>query len=211
MKRYRTILLAIGSILVTVLACTLPPISGTVKDSSGNTATPNAGGGGGGSGSGGSGGGGGGSGSGGGSLAGTPQVTPIETVTPTPTDFPTPSASGPYIVKQTHSLGGEKISGQVCSLTMPFTVLSATPKVSWAFNFIPQSASAGGWTYAYNIASAGETHSASGKYSVSAPAKDGSLTLTMTGRDNVAFKGFSGPFPVNYSFDLVPSGQAPCP
>lgn len=211
MKRYFTILLAIGSILVTVLACSLPGIPGSPLDLSGNTATPSAGGGGGSSGGGGAGGGGGGSGSGGGSLAGTPQVTPIETVTPTPTDFPTPTAGGPYVVKQTRSLGGEKISGQVCSLTKPFVVLSAAPKVSWAFNFVPQSANKGAWTYAYNIRSAGETHSASGTYSVSVPAKDGSLTLTMTGRDNVAFKGFSGPFPVNYSFDLVPSGQAPCP
>lgn len=143
----------------------------------------------------------GGSSGGGTSGNGSPQVSE------TPTE---PALSGgPYLVKQTMSLGGETIQGQVCSLSKPFIVNVTTRKVAFVFNFVPADAVHGAWSYAYNIASAGETHSASGTYTVGLPAKDGSLTLSMTGVDNVAFKGFSGPFPVRYQFSLVPSGNVP--
>ncbi len=117
---------------------------------------------------------------------------------------------GPYVVKQTRSLGGETIGGQVCSLTAPFSVAVKAPAIGFAFGFVPAAADHGSWTYAYNIKKAGETHSASGTYTIAQAGKDGTLTLTMKGRDQVAFKGFSGPFPVNYSFNLVPSGNTPC-
>lgn len=121
------------------------------------------------------------------------------------------TGQGAYAVKQTMTLGGEAISGAVCSLTQPFSVNFNTPKVAFVTGYVPTSASQGTWTYAYNISSAGETHNASGSYTISSPSPDGTLVLTMTGKDNVAFKGFSGPFPTHYSFKLVPSTTTPCP
>ncbi len=145
------------------------------------------------------------------SQAATPNPTPEPTPTPTPTPNPTPSASGPYVVKQIVSLGKETISGVVCNVANPFTVQAVAPAVSWSFLFVPASGTQGAWTYAYNIKSAGETHSASGTYTITPAGKDGTLLLTMTGRDNVAFKGFSGPMPIRYSFNLAPTGGPACP
>ena len=146
--------------------------------------------------------GGGGAGSGGGGTI------PAASVSPTPSPELV-TLGGPYVVKQDMSLGGETIGGQVCSLTRPFVVAAQTPKVAWNFAFVPADAAHGAFTYAYNIASAGETHSASGTYTIGAGA-EGTLVLTMIGVDNVAFKGFSGPFPINYHFKLVPTPVAGC-
>ena len=136
---------------------------------------------------------------------------PASSATGSPT--PTPSPEGPtghaYVVKQTMSLGGETISGVVPCITAPFAVTSVTPKVTFVFQFIPAKALNGVFTYAYSISSAGETHSATGNYTISEQ-KDGTLVLFMTGRDAVALPHFSGPFPVNYSFKLEPSGPSGC-
>jgi hypothetical protein len=130
-------------------------------------------------------------------------------VSPTPTPSPDVPAGRAYVVKQTKTLGGEVISGAVPCLTAPFAVTSVTPKVTFVFQFIPAAALKGAFTYAYSIPSAGETHSAIGSYTISEQ-KDGTLVLSMTGRDAVAFPHFNGPFPVNYSFNLVPSGPSAC-
>lgn len=126
---------------------------------------------------------------------------------------PTPSPEGPtaraYVVQQTGHLGGETISGVVPCITAPFGVTSVTPNVTFVFHFIPAKALNGAFTYAYSIPSAGETHSATGNYTIREQ-KDGTLVLTMTGRDDVAFPHFTGPFPVRYSFNLVPSGPSRC-
>ncbi len=118
---------------------------------------------------------------------------------------------GPFAVKQTETLGHETLSGFVCDITKPFSVQATAPAVSWPFVFVPQDASKGTFTYAYTIPSAGESHDASGTYTIGPPAMDGTLTLSMKGTDNVAFNGFSGPIPVNYKFDLVPTTAASCP
>ncbi len=139
----------------------------------------------------------------------TPNRTPTQTPTSTPN--PTPSTQGPYVVKQTRSLGGETISGEVCSLTDPFQVTVVSPKVTFLFNFIPAAADHGQWTYAYNISQAGETHDAKGNYTIRDAGGDGTLVLSMTGSDGVAFKGFAGPMPISYGFNLVPSLAVSCP
>ncbi len=118
---------------------------------------------------------------------------------------------GPFVVKQTVTLGHETISGTVCDITKPFTVPAVAPNVSWNFNFIPADASKGTWTYAYTIQSAGESHDASGTYTIGLPAMDGTLTLTMKGSDHVVFTGFNGNLPVSYQFNLVPTNPAACP
>jgi hypothetical protein len=41
--------------------------------------------------------------------------------------------------------------------------------------------------------------------------KNGTLQLTMSVSDHVVFKGFDGNMPNNYKFNLVPSGDTPCP
>lgn len=137
-------------------------------------------------------------------------LTPTPTQTPTSTPNPTPRLQGPYVVRQSKSLGGEKISGLVCSLTQVFVVTSAAPEITFIFNFVPIAADHGRWTYAYSIPRAGESHDANGNYTVRPTSSDGTLGLSMTGSDHVVFKGFDGTFPVNYGFDLVPSSDIPC-
>jgi hypothetical protein len=166
---------------------------GIVQNGTGSGGAGNGQGGSGGSGS--SGGSGGGSGNGSNSQVG---VTPD-------------SAHLPYVVKQIVSLGKETISGQVCNLTRTFTVGAVAPEVSWSFIYNPSSADHGSWVYAYSIPKAGETHDAAGTYTISQVSSDGTLLLTMSGSDKVAFKGFAGTFPVNYKFNLVPSQNTQCP
>jgi hypothetical protein len=200
----RTIVL--GLILIMMLGCVFLP-SGQQTP----TPTPtlsNSGGGGGanggngsGSGSGGGGGGNGGNGSGGTGNGSSSQSSNSDTTT---------AAQGPYVVKQIETLGHESIAGYVCSTTNAFIVNVAAPKAAFVFNFMPQAADHGTWTYAYSISSAGETHDASGNYKIS-PGEDNKLQLTMTGSDHVTFKGVDQKFPVNYKFDLVPSENTSCP
>jgi hypothetical protein len=119
--------------------------------------------------------------------------------------------TGPYAVQQTESLGGETLSGLVCDIAAPFSVPAVAPTVSWTFNFSPTSAAGGAVTYAYSIPSAGESHDATGTYTIGPPAPaDGSRVLAMSVRDHVVFKGFDGTIPLSYQFDLVPS-NLPCP
>ena len=151
---------------------------------------------------------------GGKSSGGNPLLPPSNETLPNATDTPTipiPNPGGPYVVKQVESLGGEVISGQVCSLSHPFFVNSATSKAAWVFNFLPQAANHGSVTYAYSIPSAGEAHTAAGSYTISPPDKDGTLHLSLTVSDHVTFKGFDGKIPLSYKFDLVPSGNTSCP
>jgi hypothetical protein len=141
----------------------------------------------------------------------TPTFTPTFTPTPTPTFTPTPSTHSPYMVKQTQTLGGEKISGSICGVTGTFDVFFATPKINFVTHFYPDSDIRGKWAYAYTITSAGESHEAAGSYSLQRTSKTGELTLSMTGRDHVVFHGFDGNIPSHYTFDLVPALGVPCP
>ena len=132
---------------------------------------------------------------------------------PEPSSTPTQLADlgGPYAVKQVASLGGESISGTVCSTAKPFSVAARTSKAAWTFGFVPRDATAGSVSYAYSIPSAGESHQATGTYTVSAPATDGTLHVSLKVSDHVVFKGFDGNIPVTYKFDLVPGGGSGCP
>ena len=183
------------------------PISGTPTATP--TSTPGAGNaigvigasGNGGGGGNGAGGGGGGDGSGSGSDAGN-----LPAATPTPTPLPTPDiTTGPYAVEQIISLGGETISGIVCDLTRPFTVNVVAPATPFTFNFLPSSPTAGSLTYAYNLPKAGESHDATGSYTIASPGTDGKRLLSMKVSDHVVFKGFDGNIPNNYRFNLVPA------
>jgi hypothetical protein len=133
----------------------------------------------------------------------------------TPTDL-TDIFPGPYTVRQTMTLGKEKLgtpAGGVC-VNAAWQVPVDTPQVSFAFVFGPYSVPPGStgntFGYAYNIPSAGESHEAQGSYTLS-PNKDRSMKVSLTARDHVVFKGFDGVMPVQYSFDLVPiGGDATC-
>ena len=152
------------------------------------------------------------------STGATPPATPLHTPSITPTETPSPSPSpmpedgfGPYTVKQTQTLGGESISGMVCSILKPFTVNYQTPPTPFNTSYVPKDAQSGTWAYAYNLPKAGETHDATGSYTLSKPDHTGVRTLTMTGSDHVVFKGFDGKVPTRYKFDLVPAVGVPCP
>jgi hypothetical protein len=128
----------------------------------------------------------------------------------TPTQLPDVN-SVLYVVKQIETLGGESISGIVCSVTKPFTVLSTTPHVAFNFVFVPQNAQKGNVSYSYTIESAGESHDASGTYTLATVSKDGTLELSLAVSDHVVFHGFDGNIPNRYKFDLVPTADATCP
>ena len=115
------------------------------------------------------------------------------------------------MVKQIETLGGEVISGVVCSLKLPFNVNSVTPRVSFVFVFAPLDLKHGQATYAYSIPSAGESHDAKGNYTISPADTDGTLLLSLAVSDHVVFKGFDGNIPVRYKFDLVPDATVTCP
>lgn len=158
-------------------------------------------------GGGGSGGGGGGAGTGGGAGAGN-----IPAATPLPSPIPTlDNLTGPYTVEQLVTLGGEKISGTVCDVAQPFVVNVVAPATPFTFNFLPKSSSAGSITYAYNLPKAGESHVASGSYTIASPGTDGKRLLSMTVSDHVVFKGFDGNIPNRYKFNLVPADLSTCP
>ncbi|MGB8646773.1 MAG: hypothetical protein WCF84_16150 [Anaerolineae bacterium] len=142
----------------------------------------------------------------------TPTDTPTPTLTLTPTATPAPTRlAGPFVVKQTETLGGEKISGFVCSVTQPFQVTVAAPEVTFAFYFLPAAADHGQWTYAYSLPRAGESHDAKGNYTIRPASENGVLTLVMTGSDHVVFHGFDGNIPTHYQFNLAPASNVPCP
>ena len=120
------------------------------------------------------------------------------------------SGDNGYAVKQIETLGGEAISGFVCNVSQSFSVNAATSKVAWVFAFVPQGATRGSVSYAYSIPSAGETHTASGTYTISQGA-NGTLVVALTVSDHVVFKGFDGNIPVHYKFNLEPASVPSCP
>jgi hypothetical protein len=122
-------------------------------------------------------------------------------------DVPT---NGPYSVKQLVSLGHETISGVVCDVRRGFVVNATSPQVSWTFVFTPAGdGGTGAVAYNYNIPKAGESHAATGSYTLSGPDHDGTRHLAFTVQDHVVFKGFDGTIPNRYSFDLVPGATCP--
>ncbi len=222
-KKWTSFAGLLGAILLT-MACALPfpappglkpSATPTATGTSAATATPTPGQGGGSSGGTGrnsnsSGGSSGGSGSGSGSSGGSSgSGSGSEGVEATATQLADLSA-GPYVVKQIETLGGEAISGTVCSLTQPFSVLSVTPKVTFTFGFVPKDAQHGAVSYAYSIPAAGETHDAKGTYTLAPVGSSGTLELSLVVSDHVVFKGFDGNIPNRYKFDLVPDSNASC-
>jgi hypothetical protein len=213
-QRRTGILIGVIAIVAVTMACALPlarPEAGRpTETATGQAVQPATGGSSASGGTGGSssaGGGTGGSSSGGG--AGSANQGSSE-ATPEPTqlaDF----SGGPYTVKQIETLGGEAISGTVCSTSKPFSVLSVTPHVTFTFIFVPLDAQRGNVTYSYSIPSAGESHDAAGTYTLAGVDKAGTLQLSLTVSDHVVFKGFDGNIPNHYKFNLVPSGGPPCP
>lgn len=212
--QHRLWIISVGIALILVtMACTLSPAAPTPTTTPGLPAVVKGGGTGGSTGgnTGGNTGGSnaGNSGNNGGNSGGTGD-TGGSNVEPVPTRLPDTNQY-PYAVKQIETLGGESISGIVCSLTRPFTVLSATPHVTFSFVFTPQSAGAGGVSYSYSIPSAGESHDASGSYTIVPAGTDGTLELSLSVSDHVVFKGFDGNIPNRYKFDLVPAPGTTCP
>ena len=109
------------------------------------------------------------------------------------------------------NLGGEMVDGVVCGIDRPFVVHMQTRPATFDIKFEPADEARGMWTYAYDIPRAGESHKASGEYTMSPPAADGSRSLSIDGKDFVTFKGFAGPMPMQYVFGLSPiSGAGGC-
>jgi hypothetical protein len=161
-----------------------------------------------------------GSGGGGGGGGGTPASPPAPTPVPTIETVPPSSAPetsllntpyfGAYTVKQIETLGGESINGLVCDVRLPFVVNAATSKVAWVFLFTPTgNGGTGNVAYTYNIPSAGESHQATGTYTVTDSDQSGTRHVDLTVSDHVVFKGFDGNIPVHYKFDLVPASTCP--
>ncbi|HUO67080.1 MAG TPA: hypothetical protein VMV37_06065 [Gammaproteobacteria bacterium] len=111
---------------------------------------------------------------------------------------------GPYRIVKVMNLGGEMVDGVVCGIDQAFVVRMQTRPATFDIKFEPADKAHGMWTYAYDIPRAGESHKASGDYTMSPPAADGSRSLTIDGKDFVTFKGFAGPMPMHYVFGLAP-------
>jgi hypothetical protein len=153
---------------------------------------------------------------GGATPASPPAPTPVPTIETVPpssapdTSLPDTPYFGAYTVKQIQSLGGESINGLVCDIRQPFGVNAATSKVAWVFLFTPTGNGAtGNVSYTYNIPSAGESHQATGTYTVTDSDQSGTRHADLTVSDHVVFKGFDGNIPVHYKFDLVPGPACP--
>jgi len=99
---------------------------------------------------------------------------------------------------------GEKVDGVVCAIDKPFVVRMETRPATFDIMFEPADKAHGAWTYAYDIPRAGETHKANGEHTVTPAAADGTRSLTIDGKDFVAFKGFAGPMPMHYVMGLTP-------
>ncbi len=129
----------------------------------------------------------------------TAEVT-VPAAVPTPT--PTPGGSGAAIGGSYQISGPGGASGQVCSLAQPFT-MKVNVRISFTVNFTPTDVTKGTWNYQYTIASAGETDTASGSYTISA-GSGGSLQLVMNGSDVSKFHGGGATVPINFGFTLTP-------
>jgi hypothetical protein len=114
---------------------------------------------------------------------------------------------GPYHIVKVKNVGGETVDGVVCAIDRPFVVHMQTRPATFDIKFEPADKARGTWTYAYDIPRAGESHKASGEYTMSAPAADGTRALTIDGKDFVTFKGFAGPMPMQYVFGLAPASS----
>jgi hypothetical protein len=118
---------------------------------------------------------------------------------------------GPYHIVKVMNLGGEMVDGVVCAIDKAFAARMQTRPATFDLKFEPADTAHGMWTYAYDIPRAGENHKASGEYTMSPPAADGSRSLTIDGKDFVTFKGFAGPMPMHYVFGLAPiAGDSGC-
>jgi hypothetical protein len=209
-KRRLWIVTGVLGLIAAAMACVLPS-GGSVTPTPTITPGVSAGGGTGGAGGNGGGNNGGGTGSSNGdSNNGGTGSGNNESDNNSPTKLPDIQAL-PYVVQQIETLGGESISGTVCSLEKPFGVLSVTPHVTFTFGFTPLDAKHGNVAYAYSIPSAGESHDASGTYTISPLDNKGTLQLSLTVSDHVVFKGFDGNIPNRYKFNLVPTAGISCP
>ena len=123
---------------------------------------------------------------------------------------PTEDYLGPYHVVKVMNLGGETLDGTVCAINQLFVVSMVTPGVAFDIQFAPIDKTQGTWTYAYNFPDLGESHEASGSYTISVPAGDSTRSLTIDGSDHVVFNGFDGSFPMHYVMQLSPAVDVPC-
>jgi hypothetical protein len=115
------------------------------------------------------------------------------------------------VVRQVITLGDEQVSGFVCRTTDLFTAHMVTPKITFDIAFVPLGPDGGTWSYAYAFPALGETHSATGTYTIAAPDQTWARSLAFSGQDHVVFNGFDGNIPQNYGFDLAPGPVPACP
>ncbi len=130
--------------------------------------------------------------------------TPTQPTPPTP--GPTPTVYlGPWEVKQTQVQGDERLSGVVCTTQVRFKVHSTTSTTSFDILFVPKTYNSGEWSYFYVLSDLGENDLAYGDYVISDPGPDGSMMVTMSGKDNAKYNGGETNVPIHYTFALVPS------
>ena len=123
---------------------------------------------------------------------------------------PTPAGLGPFAVKQIESGAPEVFSGDVCNVGEAFNVNVKTSDVAYIFKFQPANATGGKWEYAYLIPAASERHNATGIYTLTVAASDGSFLMTMQGTDRATFKGADANRVVSYQFNLLPVQKSTC-
>lgn len=128
---------------------------------------------------------------------------------PTPPPSGGPNLGGPYVIDQAVTDG--HATATVCSLTAPFGIQIASPKVTFTMLLTPAAADHGTLAYSYAFPSLGESHDATGSYTVGAPVHDGTRRLQVSVRDHVVFNGFDGTIPIPQTMTLKPAGASLCP
>lgn len=115
-----------------------------------------------------------------------------------------------YQAEKVMNLGGETISGDVCSVNQAFVITLDAGVFSFPITFTPESGSQGAYAYSYALGGVGETHNASGTYTISDAAADGSRRLVMDGSDCVKFNGFDQCINMHYEIGLTPAAPGTC-
>ncbi len=159
-------------------------------------------------------------------AAATPEATNEATIEPTAEATAGAGGSGgagsagtsggtAFQVIKTMNLGGETLKGTACAVaspfavTQPFVITMATRRVTFDIHFTPSGPTQGSWSYDYSIASAGETDSASGNYTIS-PAAQGAYQLVIDGKGQSKFRGGSPTFQLHYAMGLSPAATNTC-
>ncbi len=129
----------------------------------------------------------------------TVQATPEVTAAATATAPSVPSIAYQVFYQQSNL-------GTICALDQPFAFRVTDDNVTATVHYAPVDANRGSW--AFQASANGANFKASGSYTISAPAANGSRTLSMNGRNVATSGGQTATVPFSAQANLVPLQSA---